>query len=41
MYSVMVRDYTLINKPNKIVNNDGNMGQPWGIAFRGEANMPA
>ena len=32
-YSVMVRDYTSINKPSKIVNNDGNMGQPWGIAF--------
>ena len=32
-YSVMVRDYTSVNKPSKIVNNDGNMGQPWGIAF--------
>ena len=32
-YIVMVRDYTSINKPSKIVNNDGNMGQPWGIAF--------
>ena len=32
-YSVMVRDYTSINKPSKIVNNDGNMGEPWGIAF--------
>ena len=32
-YSVMVRDYTSVNKPNKIVNNDGNMGRPWGIAF--------
>ena len=32
-YSVMVRDYTSVSKPGKIVNNDGNMGQPWGIAF--------
>ena len=32
-YSVMVRDYTSVNKPTKIVNNDGNMGQLWGIAF--------
>ena len=32
-YSVMVRDYTSINKPSKILNIDGKMGQPWGIAF--------
>ena len=32
-YSVMVRDYTSVNKSSKIVNNDGNMGHPWGIAF--------
>ena len=32
-YSVMVRDYTSVNKPSKIVNNDGKMGPPWGIAF--------
>ena len=32
-YSVMVRDYSSANKPSKIVNNGGNMGQPWGIAF--------
>ena len=32
-YSVMVRDYTSVNKPSKTVNNDGNMGEPWGIAF--------
>jgi len=32
-YSVMVKDYTSVNKPSKIVSNDGNMGQPWGIAF--------
>ena len=33
-YSVVVQyDYTRVGKPSKIVNNDGNMGQPWGIAF--------
>ena len=32
-YSVIVRDYTSVNKPSKIVSNDGNMGRPWGIAF--------
>ena len=32
-YSVMVTDYTSVNTPSKIVNNDGNMGKPWGIAF--------
>ena len=32
-HSVMVRDYTSVNKPSKILNNDGNMGRPWGIAF--------
>ena len=26
-------DYTRVGKPSKIVNNDGNMGAPWGIAF--------
>ena len=35
-YSVVVQqyiDYTRVGKPSKIVNNDGNMGSPWGIAF--------
>ena len=35
-YSVVVQqsiDYTRVGKPSKIVNNDGNMGNPWGIAF--------
>ena len=32
-YSVVVHDYTRVGKPSKIVNNDGNMGRPWGIAF--------
>ena len=31
-YSVMVRDYTSLI-PSRIVNNDDNMGEPWGIAF--------
>ena len=32
-YSVMVKDYTSVNKPTKILNNDGNMRGPWHIAF--------
>ena len=32
-YSLVVCDYTRVGKPSKIVNNDGNMGTPWGIAF--------
>ena len=33
-YSVMVgRDYKRIDKSIKIINNDGNMGYPWAIAF--------
>ena len=33
-YSLVVQyDYTKVGKPSKIVNNDGNMGDPWGIAF--------
>ena len=33
-YSIMVsRNYQAIDKPSKIVNNNGSMGQPWGIAF--------
>ena len=32
-YSVMVRDYTSVNKLSKIMNRDGNMDHPWGIAF--------
>jgi len=31
--SQLAFDYTRVGIPNKIVNNDGNMGQPWGIAF--------
>ena len=26
-------DYTRVGKPSKIVKNDGNMGEPWSIAF--------
>ena len=35
-YSVVVQqsiDYTRVGKPRKTVNNDSNMGEPWGIAF--------
>ena len=35
-YSVVVQqsiDYTRVGKLSKIVNNDGNMGEPWGITF--------
>ena len=35
-YSLVVQqhvDYTRVGKPSKIVNNDDNMGGPWGIAF--------
>ena len=33
-YSVMVgREYKSIDKPIKIVSDDGNMGYPWAIAF--------
>ena len=35
-YSIVVQqsiDYTRVGKLSKIVNNDGNMGEPWGIAF--------
>ena len=38
-YSVMViKNYTSVNKPSKIVNNGGTMGRPWGIAF-GKSGM--
>ena len=32
-YSLVVHDYTRVSKPRKVINNDGNMGQAWGIAF--------
>ena len=32
-YSIVVRNYQALNLPNKIVNNNGSMGQPWGVAF--------
>ena len=31
--SVQVHQYTTLDKPSKIVNDDGKMGHPWGIAF--------
>ena len=33
-YSIVVgRNYQAIDKPSKIVNNNGSMGQSWGVAF--------
>ena len=33
-YTFMVRkSYLAVSKPNKIVDNTGSMGQPWGISF--------
>jgi len=33
-YSIVVgRNYQAIDKPSKIVNNNGSIGEPWGIAF--------
>ena len=34
-YSLVVQyiDYTRVGKPRKVLNNDGNVGKPWGIAF--------
>ena len=33
-YSIVVsRNYQAIHRPSKIVNNNGSMGKPWGIAF--------
>ena len=32
-YSIVVKNYQSIDKPSKIVNNNGSMGKPWGIAF--------
>ena len=33
-YSIVVnRNYQAIHKPCKIVNDNGSMGQPWGVAF--------
>ena len=33
-YSVSVRrNYLALNIPSKIINDDGKMGEPWGIAF--------
>lgn len=32
-YSVSVREHSALNKPSKIINDSGHMGQPCGIAF--------
>ncbi|XP_065915589.1 tripartite motif-containing protein 2-like [Dysidea avara] len=31
--SVQIHQHTTLDKPNKIVNDDGKIGEPWGIAF--------
>ena len=31
--SIQVHQHTTLDKPSKIVDDDGKMGQPWGIAF--------
>ena len=34
LYSIVVgRNYQAIDKPSKIVNNNGSMSYPWGVAF--------
>ena len=30
---VVVRNYQIADKPSKIVNDNGSMGKPWGVAF--------
>ena len=30
---VVVRNFQAVDKPSKIVNNNGSMGKPWGVAF--------
>ena len=32
-YSVRCRNYFALNVPSKTVNDDGRLGEPWGIAF--------
>ncbi|XP_065907376.1 E3 ubiquitin-protein ligase TRIM71-like [Dysidea avara] len=32
-YTIVVRDYQALSFPNRIVDNNGSMGQPFGIAF--------
>ena len=32
-YSIVVRNYRAIDQPSKMVNNNGSMGKPWGVAF--------
>ena len=27
------KDYSKLNKPKKVINNDGKMGKPWGVAI--------
>jgi len=32
-YNVQIHQHSALNKPGMIVNDDGKMGRPWGIAF--------
>ncbi|XP_065890556.1 E3 ubiquitin-protein ligase TRIM71-like [Dysidea avara] len=33
-YTVVIhKSYTAVDQPSKVINNNGQMGQPWGIAF--------
>ena len=32
-FSAVMCHYTRVGRPSKTVNNNGNMGEPWGIAF--------
>ena len=32
-FSVQVRQYSALDKPSKMGNDNGTMGRPWGIAF--------
>ena len=32
-YHAQIRQYSALDKPSKVINDGGKMGQPWGIAF--------
>jgi len=32
-YTIVIRNYQALKLPNKMVNNNGSMGQPCGVAF--------
>ena len=37
-YSISVRRYTSLSKPSKVINENGNIGEPWGIGFSRSGN---